>query len=65
VRLHSIATVPIWENADGSRRPGLEPEDGHPPVVGWCNVADIELAGERYDVVLVYEDERGYRPIDL
>ncbi len=40
----AVHTVPLWEEEDdGTRRLGMEGEDPHPPVVGWCNVMLIEI----------------------
>lgn len=52
----TVHTCPVWEDDDGSRRPGFTPEDDHPPVVGWCNVLVAEIAGEQHAFLLVYED---------
>ena len=41
-----VHTVPLWEEKDGTRRLGMETENPHPPVVGWCNVMLIEIHGD-------------------
>jgi hypothetical protein len=46
VTLRAIHTVPLWEEEDGSRTLGLDFRPDHPPVVGWCNAARIEINGE-------------------
>ena len=51
----AVHTVPLWEEEDGTRRLGMEGEDPHPPVVGWCNVMLIEINGE-VRPFLLYED---------
>jgi hypothetical protein len=57
VKLKAVHTCPVWEEPDGTRRPGFEEEPDHPPVVGWCNVLDIELGGERYRLLAVYTED--------
>lgn len=46
MRLLEIHTVPLWEEADGSLTLGMALRDDHPPVVGWCNAAIIQINGE-------------------
>jgi hypothetical protein len=43
----AVHTVPVYREKDGELRYGLEPEDDHPPVVGWANVHEVEIDGER------------------
>lgn len=52
MRLKHIDTCPVWEEDDGSMRPGMDYEPDHPPVVGWCNIATIELDGIEYKLLL-------------
>lgn len=54
MKLQSIHTCPVWEEPNGSRRPGFDPDDAHPPVVGWCNVAVIDFDGEPRRFLLVH-----------
>lgn len=46
MRMLEVHTVPLWEEDDGSRTPGLRPRDPHPEVVGWCNAVLVRLDGE-------------------
>lgn len=55
MRLREIHTVPVWEDPDGSRRLGIAPEKDHPPVVGWANVAVIDIEGEPHEFVLTLD----------
>lgn len=55
--LESIDTVPVWEESDGTLTYGLEPRDPHPPVVGWANVATIELDGCKYQILLTMDED--------
>lgn len=48
LRVLEVHTCPVWEDADGSRRPGMEPEDDHPPVVRWCNVLVLTIDGDEH-----------------
>jgi hypothetical protein len=60
MRIQAVHTVPVWENAGQRRiaqidecRPDLEPY-----VIGWCNLAVIELIpGEVRTFLLVYRSE--------
>lgn len=52
MKLLAVHTCPLWEDEDGERRPGMDPEDDQPPVVGWCNVGIIELNGRSYRFLL-------------
>lgn len=52
MRMLEIHTVPLWEESDGSRTLGMYERPHHPPVVGWCNVAVIELFGQRRQILL-------------
>ncbi len=53
----AIHTCPLWEEPDGSRRPGLRPESLQLPVVGWVNVMDAEIAGRRCMLLLTKSEE--------
>jgi hypothetical protein len=58
MRLRELHTVPIWQDKDGTRRPGFEPEDDHPPVVAWGNVAVIEgIEDEPVPLLLVFTED--------
>jgi hypothetical protein len=46
MRLLEIHTVPLWEEADGTRTLGMRERQNHPPVVGWCNTALLSINGE-------------------
>lgn len=46
MNLLAVHTCPVWEEDDGSLSIGIEPREDHPPVIGWCNVLKVELAGE-------------------
>lgn len=46
MRLLVVATCPLWAEEDGSRTLGLYERPDHPPVVGWCNAAQISIEGE-------------------
>jgi hypothetical protein len=48
----ALHTVPVWEHDDGELELGLEPESDPPPVVGWANVLELELDGDRYRLLL-------------
>jgi hypothetical protein len=52
VKLIAVHTCPLWEEPDGSRRPGMEFEPDHPPVVGWVNVMRLQLHGEEFRLLL-------------
>ena len=54
MRLRELHVCPVWEEPDGVRRPGLYPEDDHPPVVGWCNVLVIDINGEQHHLLAVH-----------
>lgn len=54
-----VITCPLWEDADGSRRPGMAPESDPPPVVDWVNVLVLELYGEEYRLLLTKEATGG------
>jgi hypothetical protein len=56
VKLAAVHTCPVWEEADGTRRPGFDEEPDHPPVVGWCNVLVIDLNGERRRLLAVHTE---------
>lgn len=58
LRMIEVATCPLWENADGTRRPGLSYEPEHPPVVGWCNVAVMDIGGELHRLLLTLDAAR-------
>ena len=45
MKLVEVHVCPLWEEADGRRRPGMAYEDPHPRVVGWCNVLIVNLGG--------------------
>jgi hypothetical protein len=46
VKLLRVHVCPVWQEQDGSRRPGIDPDPDHPPVVGWCNVLVIRLGAD-------------------
>lgn len=46
MRVLEVHTCPLWEDEDGSRRVGMEPEEDHPPVVGWVNVLVVDVDGD-------------------
>lgn len=52
MKVIAVHTCPLWEERDGTRRVGIAPEPNHPPVVGWCNVMELILRGERHRVLL-------------
>lgn len=55
-----VHTCPLWEEADGTRRIGMEYEEHHPPVVGWVNVLEVKIGGETHLLLLgndVTEDD--------
>lgn len=55
MKMLEVQTCPLWEDSDGSRRPGLEYEPDHPPVVGWVNVAVITIDGRPRLVLLTLD----------
>ncbi len=55
LKMRAVHTCPLWEDPDGRRRPGLAEEPDHPPVVGWVNVMDVDVAGERHLLLLTNE----------
>ena len=52
MKAHAVITCPLWEDPDGTRRPGFTYEPSPPPVVGWVNVMNLTIDGERYLVLL-------------
>lgn len=55
MRLVAVATCPLWEHDDGSRRVGLREELTHPPVVGWVNVAALDLDDAEHLLLLTLD----------
>jgi hypothetical protein len=55
LRIDAIHTCPMWEGADGSRRPGVEYDPTPHRVVGWCNVAYVHICGLRYRLLLTLD----------
>jgi hypothetical protein len=53
-----VAPCPLWDDPDGTRRPGVAYEPDAPPVVGWCNVAVMDIGGEPYRVSLTLDAAR-------
>lgn len=53
--LLELHTVPLWEEQDGSRTLGMMERPDHPPVVGWCNAALIEIEGSARWFVLTLD----------
>jgi hypothetical protein len=54
----AVHTCPLWQDVDGTRRPGMEPEATTPEVVGWVNVMEAEIAGERHRLLLTLDGAR-------
>lgn len=54
--LHEVHVCPLWAEADGSRRIGMEEDPEHGEVVGWVNVLVCTIHGEDHHLLAVYED---------
>jgi hypothetical protein len=52
IRMFAVHTCPLWEDANGWRRPGMDYDPSKPRVVGWVNVMEAEIAGERHRLLL-------------
>lgn len=50
--MFAVHTCPLWEDANGWRRPGMDYDPSKPRVVGWVNVMEAEIAGERHRLLL-------------
>lgn len=46
MRMREVHTVPLWQEDDGWRTPGIVYRPDHGEVVGWCNAALVEIHGE-------------------
>jgi hypothetical protein len=58
MRMLAISTCPLWEYPDGSRAPGMTYNPNHPRVVAWVNVADLEIDGDVYQLLLTRDASR-------
>lgn len=55
LRILEVHTCPLWQEDDGARTVGMRERADHPPVVGWVNVAVMEICGRRRELVLTLD----------
>lgn len=58
MRSLAVHTCPLWEEPTGQRRIGMDHEPDHPPVVGWVNLHEVEIDGERRLFLLTLDATR-------
>lgn len=58
MRIHAVHTCPLWEHPDGWREPGIAYSPANLPVVGWVNVMDAEIHGQRVLLLLTNDAAR-------
>jgi hypothetical protein len=52
IKVHAHYTCPLWEYPDGRRAPGMTYNPNKPPIVGWVNVMELQIAGEHHRLLL-------------